>query len=376
LSNLFEETSLCASCGSDIKCTEIPFPVFRHRDFSTIAPTTAGCICVQCGLLQRLDSFSEERLSYQTDLYGNSAQTVHKSSRGGKDSRTRSVIQAGYLKKVLPLNAGACLDIGCFDGALLRALRSVMPSVALLGYEVNPLKAIVDIENALEITNSEEQAFCRKFDAVIYSHSIMYIENIGSQLRRIRPQLTDNGFIFVQLPNIEINPLYALMGDQAFVFNENSLRTMLACAGYDCERCDLIEFPKELVFLARPKDREDEKKDSPMNCVEPMHFWGQVFEKIQELRAEILAAIGSQKVYVLGTTVFAAFVHELCPENVLGFVDENYEKLAMKFRGLSVHHPASIDHGQMVFVGPDLKGVLGNKMNQAYQALFFSKGIE
>jgi hypothetical protein len=30
----------------------------------------------------------------------------------------------------------------------------------------------------------------------------------------------------------------------------------------------------------------------------------------------------------------------------------------------------------MVFVGPDLKGVLGNKMNQAYQALFFSKGIE
>jgi len=252
----------------------------------------------------------------------------------------------------------------------------VMPSIALLGYEVNPQKTIVDIENALEITNSEEQAFCRKFDVVIYSHSIMYIENIGSQLRRIRPQLTDNGFIFVQLPNIEINPLYALMGDQAFVFNENSLRTMLACAGYDCQRCDLIEFPKELVFLARPKEREDEGKDSPMNCVEYMHFWGQVFEKIQELRAEILAAIGSQKVYVLGTTVFAAFVHELCPENVLGFVDENYEKLAMKFRGLSVHHPASIDHGQMVFVGPDLKGVLGNKMNQAYQALFFSKGIE
>jgi|TARA_B100001964_G_scaffold234964_1_gene294282 hypothetical protein len=376
LANLSEEELLCAGCGSDVDDLEIPFPVFRHQDFSTIAPRITGCVCVRCGLLQQLETFPKERLAYRTSLYGRSSQTVHKSSRGETGSPTRSVIQADYLRKVLPRNAGACLDIGCFDGALLRALRAAMPSAVLLGYEVNPLKNIVDLENGFEITNSEDEAFCQKFDVVIYSHSIMYIENVESQLRRIQPYLADNGFIFIQLPNIEINPLYALMGDQAFIFSEYSLKTMLACAGYDCERHELVEFPKELVFLARSKESKNVQNGSPTKSADHTFLWGQVFEKIHRLRTEALTAIGLQKVYVLGTTVFAAFVHELCPDNVLGFVDENQEKVATEFRGLPVFHPASVGRDQRVYVGPDISGVLGNRLNQVYQAMFFSKLIE
>ncbi len=230
----------CIACGANTGRVTLSFPAFRHVDFSTIGSELRGSVCGHCQLFQNIDSFAKERLSYQTQFYGSSAQTIHKSARNKKKARTRSEIQADCIAKLLPSSAKACLDIGCFDGALLRALGIVMPAVDKLGYDVNPTHNVVDLAGRLEITSAQEEIFRGRFDAVIYSHSIMYIDNIVNQLKRLRSHLTDEGFVFIQLPDIRINPLYALMGDQAFIFSEDNLERLLKYSGYDSERVYLV----------------------------------------------------------------------------------------------------------------------------------------
>jgi trans-aconitate methyltransferase len=361
----------CIACGANTDKVTLSFPAFRHVDFSTIGSELSGSVCGHCQLFQNIDSFAKERLSYQTQFYGSSAQTIHKSARNKKKARTRSEIQADCITKILPSSAKACLDIGCFDGALLRALGIVMPAVDKLGYDVNPTHNVVDLVGRLEITSAQEEIFRGRFDAVIYSHSIMYIDNIVNQLKRIRSHLTDEGFVFIQLPDIRINPLYALMGDQAFIFSEDNLGRLLEYSGYDSKRVYLPEFPKELAVIARPTSKVKIEKQV-LESVPALRFgWKQSTEMIEELVIEISAALGAKEVLVLGTTIFAAFVHELHPRSVLGFVDENPDRIKGSFRGLPVYHPNSLSPEQHVYVGPDVGDGLKSRMNQNFAAKFF-----
>ncbi len=360
------------ACGADVRQIRIPFPIFRHIDFSTIAPELNGWVCEQCDLLQQLEKFSQEQAFYRSQAYGESAQTAHKFNETREHSRTRSAIQANYLATLLSFDATACLDIGCFDGAFLRALNVVKPLVKSIGYDVNPAHNVIDGEQRLEITDNEDKIYCRHYDAVVFSHSIMYIEDILERLKKLKACLTDKGFLFIQLPDIRANPLYALMGDQAFVFSEKSLRRMLGRVGYVCERGDLAEFPRELVLVARPTTCPVFVSNDASTKPDSVSFWEQLSKEIDDLSSEVRETLGQSKVYILGTTIFAAFVHELFPSHVLGFVDENYQKLTGKFRGMPVCHPDTIEADQNIYVGPDSGGTLAAKLNRRYPARFFS----
>ena len=46
------------------------------------------------------------------------------------------------------------------------------------------------------------------------SHSIMYIKDLNNQLQICKELLNKGGRIFIQFPNLKINPFYSLMSDQ------------------------------------------------------------------------------------------------------------------------------------------------------------------
>ena len=81
------------------------------------------------------------------------------------------------------------------------------------------------IENLEKLKNS-------KFDAVIFSHSVMYFDKLNLLLRKIHDLLDKNGKLFIQIPDIIKNPLNVLMGDQGSIFTVNSMKNICSLTGF------------------------------------------------------------------------------------------------------------------------------------------------
>ena len=63
-------------------------------------------------------------------------------------------------------------------------------------------------------------------------------------------RLKPNGKLLVQIPNINKNPFYSLMGDQCFIFSQLSLTNVLKHYGFKVINLIHEYFPRELFVLA------------------------------------------------------------------------------------------------------------------------------
>jgi len=362
----------CAVCQETLTRVRLPFPSFRHFDFSTIASESKGWRCDRCDLLQKLDTFSYERDLFSRRSYQLSDQTAHRVGQASGQDQSRSELQAEYLCRRLPEQAGRLLDVGCFNGALLRHIYRERPSLDLVGYDLAPFGTNGDSACQFELTNDREKAFSGRYDAIVFSHSIMYIDDLPELLNKCKTLLSDSGFLYIQLPDIQINPLYALMGDQAFIFQEQNLSRLLAGAGFQSKRHSLEKFGRDLVLTAHHTSVSSVCAQSHPEIQTQKNSFEGIFREIDTLKIDVGLSIENEKVHILGTTIFAAFVHEVMPRNVVGFVDENREKHGSEFRGLPVHHPKSNSAEHRVLVEPTLDGRLEKRLNQLYAGCFFS----
>ena len=366
------QKSWCAVCEGSLDRFTLPFPVFRHSDFSTVSNKLSGWLCQRCDLLQRLDTFASECDQFKRGPYQLSRQTVHRVSKSSGQNRSRSELQAKYLSEWLPGAGGRLLDVGCFDGVLLRYLHEEKPSLNLVGYDVNPIVIGGNLGDSVTLTDNSDTAFSGCYDAVTFSHSIMYVDDLPELLKNCKALLVDSGFLFIQLPDIQINPLYTLMGDQAFIFNEQSLGRLLSAAGFEPKRHFFEEFGRDLLLTAHHADvpaLADRFDPSPLDS---KTIYEDMSKRINGLIRDVGRSIKNQKVHILGTTIFAAFIHELMPDNVIGFVDENQDKDGTEFRGLPVHHPRANSPEQRILVEPMSDGMLEERLNRLYSGRFFS----
>ena len=63
-----------------------------------------------------------------------------------------------------------------------------------------------------------------KFDLIVLSHSLMYFKNIKKLIKFLDNNLSKDGKIFIESPNIEKSPFYLLMGDQYYFFSIYALK--------------------------------------------------------------------------------------------------------------------------------------------------------
>ena len=63
----------------------------------------------------------------------------------------------------------------------------------------------------------------------------------------------ENGKIFIQVPNIERNPLTVLMGDQRNIFTINSMKNICNILGLKIKLIDKKIFKREILFIIKKK---------------------------------------------------------------------------------------------------------------------------
>ena len=328
----------CSGCGaSSVEIREPDLPSFRHLDFASLVGSGRFELCPVCGLIANADSAESAVVDplFISRKYANSNQTSQKiQTDNGK--MTRSAIQARWICGRLKVSNFRILDIGCYDGALLREIAALEPSAELHGFDVNAhLADAFPATAGIHFHSGDLASLEGPFDLITSSHSLMYVPGLRVVLGQIRDLLSEQGVFYVHTPDISVNPYSLTLGDQRYFFTAANLGQVLAGNGFVPEMVTMDEFPREAVCLATRTDAADsmDHRDNRNKAL---------FDGLLEVR-EKLETLQGDRIAVLGTTVNAAFVDAVLGDRLKVFADENELRIGSDFRGKPVVHPDSLD---------------------------------
>lgn len=197
-----------------IVCNSANFLILLHLDsfplyfgalpknyHSTVSqyPLTIA-LCKECNLVQQTDRVEESIMNnvYEADYYNCPSPT-------GSGMGICEIQKFYHFFNSIKLNKGKLLEIGCFDGYLLNELQKEEWDV----YGIDPSNATTNIVNNFPTGHIKSSFFDNKsfpnelFDVIIFRNLLEHIYNPNEFLRNVTNRLNENGYIFIDVPNIK-----------------------------------------------------------------------------------------------------------------------------------------------------------------------------
>ena len=176
----------CPYFCDSVECKDIdlPFTRFQHLGFKNFYQNGKIFRCPKCQLLSNfLDAEKQRELNniYESLEYSEVRITSQTYLTSEGKRVTRSYLQAEILSTYLEsLPPSVILDIGCFDGALLRELYKHYPQAQLHGFDVNRhVQSVFTQEKNFHFWRSELENITLNCDLICLSFSIIYIRDIA-----------------------------------------------------------------------------------------------------------------------------------------------------------------------------------------------------
>lgn len=246
----------CLVCAS-LMCLliDVPYPFVRQSDFTNVKLSGRVGACQSCSaLFHCVDQEDVRRIETQfaDKAYARREQTSQTVPLGSGDRfATWCALQAEMLRSSLSAPPRAILDIGCYDGELLAALQRRFPGAALHGFDVaEQMAEDFPKRHPFRFWSRRLDDIPGNFDLICISHTLMYLRDLAALISDIDRLLAPGGQLFLQMPDIEANPLLLLMGDQYHYFTPTSLAGTLGRFGFKTMPVDNPWFPREVVALA------------------------------------------------------------------------------------------------------------------------------
>jgi SAM-dependent methyltransferase len=146
------------------------------------------------------------------------------------------------------------LDVGCGNGATIRAFGQVAPGWKKAGTEFDD-KYRADVES---IPNTEPlhvgpvENVPGSFDVITMVHVLEHIVDPIAVLETLRGKLAPGGLLLIEVPHHPANPFELLIADHRTHFTSDSMTRALAAAGFEIVSVAEDWIPKELSVVARP----------------------------------------------------------------------------------------------------------------------------
>ena len=217
-------------------------------------------VCRQCGCVQNLpdSTFLREiaeiyrayAIYHQSD---GQEQPAFDASTGAAAPRSRKLLDR-FLENVELPSTGRMLDIGCGNGATLKAFRQLRPAWSLVGTELNEkYRASIEAVAGNEGFHAgAPQAIPGEFDLVSMIHVLEHVIEPLDFLSKLRSKLAAGGILLVEVPAYRQNPFDLLIADHRTHFDTASLSLLAERAGYTVEEVADDWVAKELSVVARP----------------------------------------------------------------------------------------------------------------------------
>ena len=352
----------CHVCGGN--CTEF-------TDFSEFRQVTSDCrpykrggtlaICRSCGLVQRpvnslywQQSVAEIYSSYQLFSQGSDQleESIFQSETGTKKLRSQYMI--AWLDNVFQLsNQGSILDIGCGNGGFLASFSSYRPQWNLTGLDINDKgrNAIESISNAQFIKGSVEILDReKKYDLIVLSHTLEHIPHPQLLLRNIIERLSENGTLFLQVPDLASAPFDILVADHCSFFTTQTLSRLVSKSEFDILSVTTNALPKEISLVAQKQRNLVTKPTYEYNItsaeimiLDNLRYLKALRHQAQELGED------ERHLGIFGSSISSSWLFGEC-DNAQFFVDENSHRIGNTHLDLPILSPRDLTSQDVVLM--------------------------
>lgn len=352
--------SNCYICRSSTSNYLFNFPQFNHQNFKVTYNLSKFNLCNACGNIKNgSDPIVQIKKNLTLKYLNKNIDIQKKITHNLSVIKNRSFYQSVILNKHFNFSKNLeILDYGCYKGDLLNVISEKYTNLKVHGLDINPyLKKYFLNQNKIVFYKSIDK-IKMKFDLIILSHSLIYIENLNIFFKKIKKLLKKNGSIYIQIPNLNINPLYLLMSDQYQFFTKSSIMNILLKHNFDFKIIKSKFFPRELIIKCKINKKQNN------NLIFKKNSFNYITKNIDIIIDKLIKLKG--KYYVFGTTINAAFVDYFLDQNILGFIDEN-DKLKV-FRDKKVINPREIKSTDSCIIpyGEDMGEVI-NRFRDLYK---------
>lgn len=252
----------CHVCGAASLRDHMGFRSLR-RVTSDCRPWPAGGAigtCDVCGATQKLigENWRKDvaRIYETYTIYHQGAgaeQAVFDPGSGAAQSRSDRIVD--QLCGAINLHdTGRLLDIGCGNGAFLRAFAGRRPRWTLTGTETTDRNRdkVATIAQLERFHVGDHGHLDGAFDLVSLIHVLEHFENPVRELARLHERLTQNGHLLIEVPFFHDNPFDLLIADHATHFTPDVLVRVLHAAGFAVTSIATDWVAKEISVVARP----------------------------------------------------------------------------------------------------------------------------
>ncbi|MDB5799589.1 MAG: hypothetical protein JWL63_528 [Rhodocyclales bacterium] len=352
--------AMCVVCGTGEPLKEVPGFKNLLRITSDCRPFKAGGylgVCGQCGAVQkRVDAnwlgeiggiYAQYEAYYQS---GGDEQIVMDRETGLPRRRSDVLLEKLSRHRDWPREMDA-LDVGCGNGATLRAMSNVQAAWRLYGFELGSgaLTHLQEISQFQQLYTGAIENIQREFSLVTMIHSLEHFPSPHEALTSLSG-CVGKGQLFIEVCNVEDNPFDILVADHLMHFSPNSLRRLLQRAGYSVSSVATDWVTKEISALAKCAVLEDELL--PQVDVDAM------YERIiryvswlNQLVANAQACAASGKGFgIFGTSIAATWLAQQMDEKLTFFVDEDSSRVGKEHMGRPILHPSQLATDATVYL--------------------------
>lgn len=350
----------CGICGTGLVEELVEYRELRRVTSDCRAWPAGGRIgvCRACGAVQKPADgafLAEIDDIYRTyAIYHQAAgaeQAVFEQSSGLPASRSVRLLDT-FRRHANLESSGRMLDVGCGNGATLRAFGQVAPGWTKAGteFDAKHRAEVESIPNTETLYVGPVETVPGSFDVITMVHVLEHIVEPVNVLASLRGKLAPGGLLLVEVPHHPANPFELLIADHRTHFTVPVMTRALAAAGFEVVTAAEDWIPKELSIIARPAT--DPAAALPPN--DPVAARMGVAASISWLRQTVdrLRELGSTgPIGLFGTSIAGTWLAAEAGDAVAFFVDEDAARIGRTYLGRPVRSPTDVPPGSRVFVG-------------------------
>ncbi len=321
-------------------------------------PGGALALCLECGLVQTVASRKwqqECQAIYQGyTIYhqsGGAEQPVFDNSSGASQSRSEAIIKELLRHQALPAT-GRWLDIGCGNGALLRACSQALPAGwTLCGSEVSDKnrQQVETIPAVERLYTCPLEQIPGLFDVVSLIHVVEHIPGPRVFLQGVAPRLKPGGLLLLEVPDCRQNSFALMIADHCSHFSCGMLSQIATASGYELLQATESWVPREITVLARKLPAPAPARSASAPRAESEQVFGG-WNGLQRLLAQVAPLTQAPSFGIFGTSIAATWLDAQIGRVARFFVDEDAQRAGRQHMGRPIFAPADVPAGATVFL--------------------------
>ena len=350
----------CHLCHSPTLLTAAGSERFR-RVTSDCKPWPPGGLLSWCEACATVQAVITPRWTEDADLIyrgyevyhqgGGAEQAVFDAAGAGLSRSSRLVDRLAAASLLPP--AGRILDVGCGNGAFLRAFGAAHPDWSLFGaeYDERNRAELETIPGFGGLHAGPPSGLRGSFDFITLVHTLEHLVDPAAFLAAIRSHLGPGGLLFVQVPSHAENPFELFIADHASHFDASSLSALLVRSGFSPTQVRSDWIGRELSAVAAPVT---DLTPASTSIGPDAASFQTLSAGLAWLEALLDRAAASQRAFpslgLFGSSIAATWTAANLPRSPEFFVDEDGARVGRTHMGRPILSPAQIPAEAAVFV--------------------------